>query len=251
MSHPLDGCRERFERAKEHFELLDSEWLTWKRAAHEFVVEYDPDSGWHIFRTKYFDPPPLRLGVIASDYLHQLRATLDNLVCALAEMNGVTCGKHHRFPTTLDRANWRSDSGSMLKGLRRDHIAEIATVQPYTASYDPIHHPFAALDALNRLDKHRFLTPTALSFADSTPEVVVGKPGIALKEVLFRPGTPLETDGEFLRVSTEPCDEDPQLQLQSDLGVHISFGERPIRQGNLKRIGMAVNDVISRSIFQS
>jgi hypothetical protein len=251
VAQHLTECRERIERAKAHLEALYAERESSKAGHQEWVIEYDSDTSWHIFRTKYFDPPPLKLGVIASDYIHQLRATLDNFVCALAELNGTPCTRDHAFPTTLKQSDWPGAVSGRLKGLRADHVDEIASVQPYTATYDPVNHPFAALDALSRLDKHRFLTPTPLAFADSTPEIVVRKPGISIKDVRFVPGTPLERDREFLRVRVKPDDPDPDMNLKGHLTVYVSFGQRPINERSLERIGACVEELINRPIFQS
>jgi len=251
VSQHLSGCRERIERAKAHLEALYAERESWEGTAHEYVIEYDANTSWHTFRTKYFQPPPLKLGVIASDYIHQLRATLDNFVCALAELNGTACTEYHYFPTVRDAKDWTGAAGGMLKGLRSDHIGEIDSVQPYKAGYDPDDHPFAALHDLSRFDKHRFLTPTTLGLADSTPEVVARKPGIAVKDVRFKPGTPLEADREFLRVGVEPDDPDPDLNLEGGMSVYISFGQRPINERSLERIGMCVDELVNRPIFES
>jgi hypothetical protein len=79
----------------------------------------------------------------------------------------------------------------------------------------------------------------------------VRKPGISLREVRFEAGTPLETNREFLRASVAPDDPDPDFNLPGGLAVYISFGERPINERSLERIGAAVDECISRPIFQS
>lgn len=249
MDH-LAGCKERVERAREHLKDLYTEWDSWDGTQHEFVVEHELGGGWHSFTTKYFEAPSLRFGVLVSDFLHQLRATLDNLVCALAELNGTPCARNHAFPVALKEADWLSALSGRLNGLRSDHIAAIQSVQPYARATEPLNHPLAGLDELSRLDRHRFLTPTPLYFANGLPEIAARADEVIIQEVQFTPGTPLEVDREFLRVRVEPPDAAPDLNLSGG-SVYLSFGDRPINAESLERIGGLVDELVNRPIFQS
>lgn len=135
MEH-LNECRARVDRALEHLEALRSARANWRGMNIGIADEPVSGSGWIVTRAKYVEPPPLQFGIFASDYIHQLRAALDNLVCALAKLNGAPVTRAHAFPTTHERKDWKGAVNGRLKGLRQDHVDEIESVQPFTLGAD-------------------------------------------------------------------------------------------------------------------
>src|SRR5947209_8187339 len=53
----------------------------------------DPEPDWHQARLKVRHDPPLRLGLIFGDVIHNLRSALDNLVCQLALLGSGDCAQ--------------------------------------------------------------------------------------------------------------------------------------------------------------
>lgn len=245
----LDDCRARVGRALAHLEALRSERRAWQHTNQEYVTEYEP-GGWHTFRTTYIEPPPPIFALLASDYIHQLRAALDNLVCALAELNGTPCSRQHAFPVIKDAGAWKRAVNSRLLGLRQNHIDEIESVQPFVSDYRPDDHPFAKLDELSRMDKHRFLTPTPIALADPEPKIEVRAPGVRVVQVEFTPGTAISTDTVFLRVKVEPNTSEPDFNLRDAPAFYMSFGDPPINEESLERIGACVDEFVERDAFK-
>lgn len=246
--HLID-CMRRLDRALEHLEGFRAAKRDWQASALEYITEAEAGTGWHRFRVKYLEKPPSSFGLLASDYIHQLRSTLDNLVCALAQFNGITPTKDHAFPTVQRSEDWKSAANGRLKGLRQEHIDEIEKVQPFNVSYPPDKHPLAVLDELSRLDKHRLLTPTKVAFAAAQPQVQAQKAGVGIAEIDFQPGQPLSTETIFLRVRVQPDDPDPLLNLVTAPPVYIAFGDRPISEEGFERVGGCVDELIKRPVF--
>ena len=99
------SVRAKIERAKEHRDILEREIQDAFEVESNRVglrVEFDPESGYHVFRARTFPPEDLlvRFGLILGDALQNLRAALDHLVWQLSlhKRNG----RSPRNPTTVD-----------------------------------------------------------------------------------------------------------------------------------------------------
>lgn len=113
-------------------------------------------------------PPPPRLALLVGEAVHQLRASLDNLVVILADQSAGSRlsadeARHLQFPIA-STAEAFVGSTRQLRGLREDFIDRIEEVQPYhLLSYShgeaaPIRadqEPLAELRELSNHDKHR------------------------------------------------------------------------------------------------
>jgi len=88
---PLEGCRARVERAKEHFQDLRSELRAFMELDPYGIASYDnPAAGEHIYLARVSREPPVRWGVMAGEIVHHLRSALDRLAWQLVLDNGET-----------------------------------------------------------------------------------------------------------------------------------------------------------------
>jgi len=93
--------------------------------------------------------------ILASNAVHQLRSTLDNLVRLLVVWNGETPSRVNAFPIVeVDNANGRKTFKRRLANVNSAHVAIIDRCQPY---HDPNGHPLLLLETLWNTDKHHVL----------------------------------------------------------------------------------------------
>lgn len=82
------GCWAKLDRAKTHRDVLKDEIGTAFGAASNRIglsVEYDDESGYHVFRAETFpDDLSRRWGILIGDAVHNLRGALDHLVWQLS-----------------------------------------------------------------------------------------------------------------------------------------------------------------------
>jgi hypothetical protein len=138
MSHPLDECLAKVERAKEQIHYLNNEIDTLLNGhTYSIVGECQPERQRYIF--KIVGPPvPLRISVIAGEIIHHLRSCFDYIVWALASKNGLQDTEKVSFPVcqTLDKFK-RAVRNGILKGVSAIHQPLIEALQPYNTP-DPL-----------------------------------------------------------------------------------------------------------------
>ena len=189
MTHPLDGAQDRLRRARQHFEVLESEFGSISPYTKPIRLgsKFEPDLQ-KIFIT-ITEVPPLNptWPFIVSECLFNLRCALDYLAWQLAIWNLQRKG-HDREPvgstqnpiaTTKERFQNRQ-----VEDIHPDHVALIKDLQPYgphhmrqytDALAKGLHpellaetHVLARLARLNNHDKHRLLRPTIVAASSRT-----------------------------------------------------------------------------------
>jgi hypothetical protein len=173
---------------------LDEDFRIWMREHNPSAtsVEYYPEANVHAFR---LEPqlPPIRFGVVASNIIHQLRATLDNLVWQLVIGNGKTPRRGVRgnqFPISFglkEDATFADYAASNLRGFKPDQVAAVERLQPYMSPNWPLDktphgmHPLGRLNRLSNADKHQVLEvldtneaslPTSVRFESESIETL-------------------------------------------------------------------------------
>jgi hypothetical protein len=134
--------------------------------AHNAYFEprpFDVRKVWDADRHRYeFVPmlhrsPPLRLGVILGDMVHNLRSALDHLVWQAVLRNGGRPNRSHQFPICDDEKDWNDACNRVLRGLDAVDAEAVRDAQPFNVVMKP-----AALSRLREIsneDKHRVVTP--------------------------------------------------------------------------------------------
>ncbi len=114
---------------------------------------------------EHTQPPPPRFGVVAGNIVHQIRATLDNLVWQLVianeeEPTGGSGG--NQFPIFTEPGKegvtFVQRTTNTLRGVHPDHVAFIEGLQPYmNPEWSEDTHPLLVLADLSNTDKHQIL----------------------------------------------------------------------------------------------
>lgn len=163
----LDGVDEKIERAKVHqADLAQQLEAVLGNGKQRFVLEPDPETGWHALRV--FGVPALdpEWRTIIGDCLFNLRSALDHLAWELVHLDG-------KIPTDEDMTTFPIwESPFTKKGKPRtlqlkpavscqDILDAVEKVQPYVDTGSPPEppswNPLWELHRLNIIDKHRQL----------------------------------------------------------------------------------------------
>ncbi len=162
MMAVADGPMRRIERARRHFMELDE-------AIREFMDEnpypttreVDPERGGFRFRVWIKKDLPPNLGLIFGDFVHNLRAALDNLIYETALQT-------HRNPRSTKwpfcATQEAFQSLGMLKYLEDEATQTLEGYQPYHGSMENWQPRYlAVLNNFWNRDKHRTTNPIALT----------------------------------------------------------------------------------------
>lgn len=109
--------------------------------------------------------PSFKIGVLAGEVVYNLRAALDYLVYALAELDSGTINEKTQFPIEeRPEVFWGQRRNTWLGGVSDDHVAQLALYQPFSGcTWTGI------LRDLSNVDKHRQLTPLNPSWCGRLP----------------------------------------------------------------------------------
>lgn len=159
MGHPLDSSRLKVARAREHFKVLDAERRAFiETQPYFYVPNYDFESGRHEIRARKIADPPIRLGLLAGDVVHNYRAALDHLVfqvAALGPRGEAGRGDRTQFPIFERKRDFDNHVATYLKGVPKDAVSVFELCQPYQGGERLI----SLVARLDDRDKHRVLTP--------------------------------------------------------------------------------------------
>lgn len=189
MSHPMNGCRAKLERAKETLDALELEIATY--------LSQDPppvrlekkhiNGGLEYAFLAYGEPyPPLRLSVITGEIVHHMRSSLDHLIHALVVNNGAKPTLQHQFPIcTTEKAFKQACERGQISNVGANARRLICSVQPFTTP-TPDDTILYVVSQYDNTDKHRLLVVvTAVADLDKTVTIGTNK---ALSETAGRCG---------------------------------------------------------------
>jgi hypothetical protein len=134
----LIGCRWKLQQAWRHLQTLDAE-------VDQFFARDETE-------------PPMYLGVLVGDFLHNLRCTLDHLVWQLVHLNDQEPSERNQFPIFDTVERYRAKAPVYLAGSPQTLIE---TFQPFHLDGDPRDHMLAVLRRLSNIDKLGSCTPSS------------------------------------------------------------------------------------------
>ena len=161
-------------RAYEHIEdvkQLAQDWLG--TDAYTVAREIDPETGHTVCKARIKGQPPVEIGLVVGDAVHNLRSALDHAVYALAERHlgplPIEAQERLAFPIVGNQnSKGQPADGSvifqeLLTGRRRlvellpDNVLRyIESIQPYRWEGEGFrHHWLWFVHDLDRIDKHR------------------------------------------------------------------------------------------------
>jgi hypothetical protein len=219
----LSGVHRKLDRAWEHIEAVHAvidAFTGGDEGAFWFRTEQTirPDAS--VLYTPLRDcaeQPPLSLGPIIGDAIHNIRSALDYLAYELSARKS----RSTQFPICSDESQFRSDDTlRRIEGITGSERELIERVQPYKATNPPRHDPLAILNKLSNRDKHRLLLPyvAAVSTADSW----VSSSSADISFEFIEPG-PVEHDARIVALVAKPQDPYEEMYVHPQSGLRIEL----------------------------
>jgi hypothetical protein len=238
--------RTKLRRAATHLKAFESacaEYLTTANVGFDF--ERNPAVGSILVRLRADAEPPLELGVIIGDFLHNARSALDAIAWETCQRAGVSPSRETDvyFPIGLKGSDWGSLAGSVIPNVTGADRDVFKSLQPWYwdeqaaqmlgETIDPeraARHPLRRLHDLATIDRHRVPHPI-LARAGHTwlgsPEGVqvtampadpwpVQPGGVVLEWKVDPPGAVVDVfpDGEAILVLSEDAAPSARSALQ-------------------------------------
>jgi len=164
LEHSLEGVKLKVARTAEHLDALGAEASAYLDSSPYEVVGKSQADDDTLLVCKVHRHPPLRLGVLLGDFLHNLRSSLDHLAWQLVLADGGTPGRKTAFPILLKKG---SKPLKIAGGVSAKAADLVECLQPYNnMSGSPREHPLFILSRLNIIDKHREFNIVVLNVSD-------------------------------------------------------------------------------------
>lgn len=173
MSASLVGPLAKLDWAEKHLTKLDAEIQAFYAGSveegkpYEVRSEFRPNTSEYVFWIEVLRQPPVDFGLILGDFVHNLRAALDHLICQLARLANPksTCART-QFPIAQSHARFQQLAPDHLKHVSDIHRAAVESMQPYHSGTQAADHFLSVLARLDNVDKHRLVHPTFGFFSD-------------------------------------------------------------------------------------
>jgi len=212
------------ERAKQHLSELEiARQRFLDTEPYAFASKRDPQTGDTAVYMTRVEAPPVEIGLIAGDVIHNLRSALDHLACQLVIAHGNTPTKQTSFPIYDSVAKYHAHRIGKIKGASTSAIKAIDEIEPYQSGKGDL---LWVLHELDIADKHRAL----LTSITCLTEAVFGTssrylaPGRAGRFLVLQLGGTLKVGDVILTF---------QRELYKDMQptFDISFGKSEIIEG--------------------
>lgn len=225
MSHPLDGCWAKIDRANQHIKNLESEIAAFFDGhPYRVVGQFNNNMTEYIFTSFGPPPAPLNFAVVTGEVIHQLRSSLDHLIWALAVKHvGTPPNPRIQFPIYKDATKYVA-----VQGVSTSAEAIIETVQPYRKP-EPAKDPLIILQDFNNSDKHRLLVvvssvmavPDSLRFSGKMADYEIA--GFTPWRWSGHTVRASEQGAELLRIAFKRVPAD--MKIKADFRPQIAFEE--------------------------
>jgi hypothetical protein len=246
----LTDPRAKIERAAEHLDALGAELRAFSdRDPHGISADAELDKGRQVLRFREREKPPIKLGLIFGDFIHNLRSALDSLVCQLAYLNGAESCDRTQFPICGTAEQFAEQvKRRRLAGLRSDHIASIETLQPYEGRYLDAQLALVVVRDFDNIDKHQAIHAAATAL-DPRPEAMgawreVPEGDIELEIEPVTVGQPLYDGAIIARVRLIGGTLKPNMGMEIEFPLRIGFGEFGLASDKLPTVWREIGGII-------
>jgi hypothetical protein len=243
------GVRIKVERAKQHFGDLQGRVERFQEENPYRAIPYDePDTGDLVYKAHVPEQPPPYWSAIVGDCVHNLRPSLDLLVCEMVRAEDEPLAPNTGFVVFKSEAGcteeFKSGPPGQIKGVPQCAVKLIEEAKPYKGA----DNPFWMLHKLDIEDKHKLLVPVGVvhqsiittfrlddfSVTNHDPTKIIGNELVTPPTGITPTGHPfpLEDGAEIYRVPTG-LRNDPRAQMHvyPELVIEIAFGEVEVVEG--------------------
>jgi hypothetical protein len=239
----------RLDRADEHLRAIELERAAVLGEYNNRVVvsHFESQTGDYIIPA--ITELSLDFGVLVSEFAGHMRATLDNLICALVDLRGNQPSGRTAFVVSDTPEGWTNSTtgnGDCLNGLSAGDRAIINRLQPYHR-HDPPRsfaqaHPLSKLRGLSNHDKHYLMHPAlaAVTFDPAYPfmrfpdwdggnfRLITAMTVVRVDPILFVIGGDTAST-ELLRFQFEQpsLHRGPEVRVEFNETLDVVFGNPP------------------------
>jgi hypothetical protein len=246
----LDEPREKVERARGHLAELNREITAFLRQRpYAATLTFEPRSGLHTACVQRVEGPPLKLGTIAGDLVHNLRSALDVLANQLVIANGGRPTERTKFPIARDRSRFEValNSGAVA-GMHSDAIRTIRQLRPYCRA----NRALWRIHCLDITDKHRAVIPAVAPLVkyDVTRVINNVHTRLASASGSRQLRQDLERAEFSIGLSAEMLNA-PDVRVDLNVEAEVMFGKPKLVRGEVMRTTLAelvryTEDVVSQ-----
>jgi hypothetical protein len=230
VTHRLQWADRRLDELKDAVEggygIYDSDTA-------RYSIDCDMQTRDHVYRAVIERQPALDISFLLSDVVHNLRASLDNLLWAIVAARGNVPPENLQFPMCYREDEfWGKRWLGRLQSVPDAVFYAIEDLQPYKPRYSPgtgsflppqpRHSPLAFLNVLSNRDKHR--APHLAWIALYRGTLLIKQPDEGKAETVRVNTNRLQDGDEFLRIRFAPPNTKPDVQ--PGIGFDVAFDER-------------------------
>lgn len=153
---PLAGIYAKLHRARalaDELARAESEFL----ATDPWHIVAGEEDGWRVYRAVITGQPPLSLGVIMAETVHQMRSVLDHIAFATARLCDPKVTKFY-FPYIDTEESFKKWEAGHSTKMRAEHMAVIRSHQPFALTEEP-RHWIKTLALFDNESKHALIRP--------------------------------------------------------------------------------------------
>jgi hypothetical protein len=243
-------------RAFEHMDELEAAVRAFSRT-RPVIVELDPpgDGGFQIARLRVVREPPLELGVVAGEIVHQLRSSLDHLMTELVLRHTGSRGDTPLVPIySTEKGFTDFVKGARLKRLIDPrHVEMLREVQPYQDLSRPglsvIISYLEGINLFDNADKHEVVHPGIVGYGGGVQWTRPRQDDPRIDAFDWRVGhttvPPMETGIAFFKVRFKPGQPPLRFELDPPPTVEFFYGRRHWRLDSFRNFGKRVADLVS------
>lgn len=258
----LDGVQAKLDRASEHAHSLREEIRSLNRDEFYTTIQKQrpkPDKRggiWYDGYLKVLKDPPIKLGILAGDVAHNLRACLDHLVYQLAILDNprgrtsegtfFPIAKSNTEYTALGPCNMPSLRDRALVGISEPHRALIDAEQPYVGrNRQEAEDTFlSVLNAFSNTDKHRIIQVAVMRPVRVDVETLAGDGDVTID--LPRNPPPVITDGAHIYSLRVRPTGPPGVRVETRLTYAIGFGNRGLTDADFLNMCVWGKELVNR-----
>lgn len=217
---PFEGSKRKIARANKHIAELETLLADF---ASKVVLNFereDQGENW-LWLPRFSMPAPCDVPIIMGDAVHNLRTSLDVMICDLARLRGASTVTRLDYPFEEDKEKLdKKLASAKYKKLGVDIHDAIRATKPFTKGGHP---GLRGLHDLDILDKHEIAIPVYLVARARIPmmQQIAQMTGHPLLKMLARGGA-------------YPVHEGSKLSIRKDLGEPVDVldfsGAKPIPQ---------------------
>lgn len=227
---PFVGPELKFHRAIVHFGDVEDLINQYSRRVKIEPIEIERNAKTVTWEISFSETPPAIIPLVIGDTIHNLRSSLDHMVCDLARIRGKKPGQL-KFPFAMNEDQLKEimKKDRLHSILGKDVYDAILALRPYK---DGGNKMLRALHDLDIADKHQLILPSYLAawhkydFAEAVADLIVkDNPSVERPKIAFiGDGTMEHTffkQGD--RITREVGDDPLKHYKKLDDGVHARF----------------------------